>query len=102
MMSRILAACPRRLLNIYRLYSLCTGAMVGGWGDDMVIGKGQKGDVFLMHPLLMHCVSVSARDQARCILNSPHPYFTMADRKDGSLCAGELPPLLSTVVHEAY
>ena len=89
MMSRILAACPRRFLNNYRLYSLCTGAMMGGWSEDLVIGEGMKGDVYLMHPLLLHCVSVSARDQPRCILNVPHPYFSEADRKDGSLCVGE-------------
>ena len=55
---------------------------------------GRAGDVYLLHPMLVHSASISCTGAPRAILNLPLPYGqAKLAQKHGSLCGVTLPIL---------
>ena len=60
----------------------------------MVRAAGRAGDVYLLHPMLVHSASISCTGAPRAILNLPLPYGqAKLAQKHGSLCGVTLPIL---------
>ena len=59
---------------------------------EIVAATGEVGDVYLIHPLLLHSASVSCSPLPRAIFNLPIPYgHVHVGQKQGPLCAVSLP-----------
>lgn len=70
--------------------------MLGGadwyWGNRNAVPLiGSAGDAFLVHPLLLHTPSASARAEPRAILNLPFPMRQRRHGERGSLSALDAP-----------
>ena len=93
LMARLLTASPG-CLNTNAIYSFCAAAaqfaQLGG--VDLVRATGQAGDVYLLHPMLLHTATISTTGAARAILNMPIPYgqYRVA-QKQGGLSSVNLP-----------
>ena len=81
-MANVLAALPPSYessgvsaLTVPRMFALCA-ALAAAYGPSrQERAVGRVGDVYLLHPLLVHAASVSRVGAApRCILNVPHPF----------------------------
>ena len=78
--------------------ALCAGAGASARARDVVRATGATGDVWLLHPLLVHSASVSLATAPRAILNIPHPLAYVPggaelrlDQKQGALSGVTLP-----------
>ena len=93
-MARMLSVCPARL-STNAIYSFCaaTHTWASRFGrSETLRATGAAGDVYLLHPLLVHSGSMSCTGRARAILNLPCPYGqAQLGRKQGSLCGVCLP-----------
>ena len=120
MMARLLSLAPRGLTNraIYaflsgtsHVYSSLrptstsgeskhTTGTSGGTGaraspsPPIVRATGRAGDVYLLHPMVVHSATISCTGAPRAILNLPLPYGqAKLAQKHGSLCGVTLPIL---------
>ena len=60
----------------------------------IVRATGRAGDVYLLHPMVVHSATISCTGAPRAILNLPLPYGqTKLAQKHGSLCGVTLPIL---------
>jgi len=65
-----------------------------GATDGFVRATGRAGDVYLMHPMLLHTATISTTGEARAILNMPLPYAQAnLSKLQGSLSGVTLPIL---------
>jgi hypothetical protein len=70
------------------------GARAAPPSPPVVRAAGHAGDVYLLHPMLVHSASISCTGAPRAILNLPLPYGpAKLAQKHGSLCGVTLPIL---------
>ena len=103
-MARLLSVGPG-CLKSYKIYSMLSCVALwarlfgpssssdGNENDDVTVrATGKVGDVYLVHPLLAHCPTISCTGNFRAILNLPIPYSqSHVAKKQGGLSGVNLP-----------
>jgi aryl-alcohol dehydrogenase-like predicted oxidoreductase len=62
-------------INVPTMFQLCSALAAAHGPKSQCRATGRSGDVYVLHPLLVHAASVSrVGAPPRCILNVPHPF----------------------------
>ena len=73
-MGKALAAAPRGL-DVRGMHALCAACRAAAPAADVVAATGRAGDVYVLHPLMVHSASVAVEGSPmRCIVNAPQPW----------------------------